>query len=250
MQAVRRRREEVCCYSFQDFGLDLLEGLSVQQAAIMGRGLRIDRSAMQYLRIILLGVVFFELSLVFGSARAETVIYKQSERGTTVGHGFGTVNRSQSFILFDTLAQRPLVVIRHSSTLGEFKYYSIITNLSDYNLTRGVMGTKGNETVFFRTLASTNSSGQFYAFAFFARGRDATLDLGNGTSAAFPKTMKGTTRSVDNLLGTPYVFESSAILRFQLEDTRIANTQAETLEQTIERLRLRVEAQGYVRAPN
>ena len=206
---------------------------------------------MKYLRVILLGVVLSKLSLVLGSARAETVIYKAIERGTTVGNGFTTANRSQSFLLYSTASQRLIGVIRSSSSpvIGA-KYYSVITNVSDYNVVREITGARGSETLFFRMVASTNNSGQFYAYAFFVHGRDATLDLGNGTTAAFPKTMKGTTRSVDNLLGSPYVFESSSVLRFQLGDTRIANTLAETPEQTIERIRARLEAEGYLRAPH
>jgi len=215
---------------------------------------------MRYLRIILLSTVLCALS--FASAQAEIVVYKAIERGTTVGNEFESSDRSQSFFLCSTALQRLVGVVHASSShgvtkfdIGTVKYdgpksYHITTNLSDYTVVRGITGGRGIETMIFRSIASTNSSGRFMVYAYFARGRDATLDLGNGTTVELPKTMKATTRWADNVLGPPYVSESSSTVQFQREDTRIANMQMETPEQTIERIRARLEAQGYVRGPN
>jgi exonuclease VII large subunit len=63
-----------------------------------------------------------------------------------------------------------------------------------------------------------------------------------------PRTLKATTRTVNNVLGAPYVWEATSTMQFQPQETRLAN--AETLQQTIERIRTRLEAQGYERTPN
>ena len=62
--------------------------------------------------------------------------------------------------------------------------------------------------------------------------------------------MKAVSRVIENSNGFPAVFESTSTLQFQPEDTRIANSSGESTAQTIERIRLRLEAQGYVAAPN
>ena len=206
---------------------------------------------MKYLQNILLVTVFTVLNLVPGNAPAETVIYKESARESSTGNGFTTQYRRQTFILYSTTTQRPLALIHSTmSPTLQMKWYSVITNVSDYQVVRGIAGPKGNETVMFRTTTTTNSTGRFDSYTYFTRGHDATLDLGNGTTVVLPKTMKATIRGVDDVLGFPSVFESSsAVSQFQPLDTRIANTQGETLAQTIERIRARLEAQGYERSP-
>jgi len=206
---------------------------------------------MKYLQKILWSAVFTVLNLSPGNAPAETVIYKETARESSVGNGFTTLYQRQTFILYSTATQRPLALIHStSSPTLQMKWYSVITNVTDYNLVRGIASPKGNETVMFRTTLTTNSTGHFDSYIYFARGRDTSLDLGNGTTVELPRTMKATIRGVDNALGFPSVFESStAVWRFQPLDTRIANTQGETLAQTIERIRARLEAQGYERAP-
>lgn len=202
---------------------------------------------MKYLRTFTLGAVFVGLNLVMGTASAQTVIYKEVERETMMGRGFTTPQRSQSYIIYSTATHRPLALIR-SSILQGFRYYSVRTNLSEFNVIRGIVGAKGNETMFFQSTASTNSFGTFTVYAYFARGRDATLELGNGTTVDLPRTLKATTRTVNNVLGAPYVWEATSTMQFQPQETRLAN--AETLQQTIERIRTRLEAQGYERTPN
>jgi len=201
-------------------------------------------------RSILLGAAFVLPILFLDCTLADTVIYMESGRQTTVGKGFETKDRFQLFIVYDTAVQRPIGAIRFtSSSWSGFKYYSILTNMMDYNVVRGVGGPKGNETLWFRTMTSTNNTGRFFTYAYFARGRDSTLDLGNGNTADLPRTMKVITREADDTLGAPYVSEAISVLQFQREETRIANTSAETLDQTLERVRLRLEAKGYVRTP-
>ena len=206
---------------------------------------------MKYSHCIRLGTVIAVMNLSSGDASAETLVYKESAREASTGNGFTTKYRRQTFILLSTETKRPLALIHSTiSPTLQMKWYSVVTNVSDYQIVRGVASPKRNETVIFRTTATTNSTGHFESYTYFARGRDTTLDAGNGKTVVLPKTMKATIRGIDNVFGYPSVFESSsAVSRFLALDTRIANTQGESLAQTIERIRARLEAQGYERAP-
>ena len=179
---------------------------------------------------------------------AGVVVYKEGERIMVFGNSRQGAARLQSFIVYDVVEQRPVAGIGFFSA-GTGKYYVASTNTTGSFFTQKIEGPTGSQTVFGRT-STTNDNGKVSHSSYFARGRDMTLDLGNGETVELPRTLKAMTRAIDHSNGFPAVYESSSTLQFQERDTHQANTGAETPLQTIERIRARLEAQGYTPALN
>jgi hypothetical protein len=176
---------------------------------------------------------------------ADVIVYRESETARVTVAGRTVTVPVMTYVVHDLNSGEfsAIGLLR----IGANKYYGI-TNNTGHRITRGIAGPMGNYMVLSKVLDS-NDSPDVIVSSYFARGRETTLDLGNGNTASFPRSMKATSRSVSSSGGHLAIFEGSAAVVFQATETKTANTAGENVAAVIERLRLRFEAQGYVPAP-
>jgi hypothetical protein len=192
----------------------------------------------------LLLVSMLSLTLPAG-ALADIIVFRESETARVTVAGRVVSFPIVTYIVHDTESDQysALGLIR----AGANKYYSV-TNNTRHQVTRGIAGPGGNYMVFSK-VADSNDDPSAIVSSYFAKGRETTLELGNGNTAQFPRSAKAVTRGVQSASGQIGIYESSSTLVFQFTETKTANTAGESMAAVIERLRQRFVAQGYVPAP-
>ena len=128
--------------------------------------------------------------------------------------------------------------------MGPNKYYAI-SNTPDYVVRQGIPGRLGNYTVLAKT-GNTNDNPDVITAMYFVKGRESTLDPGNGSNATFPRSLKAVTRTLQFSSGNLAIYESSSTWIFLSTETRKANVAGDSAATVIERIRQRLAAQGYV----
>jgi hypothetical protein len=179
------------------------------------------------------------------SLRAELLVYRESERALVTVAGREVAVPVTTYWVYDTITGSIEAI--GAFKVGPNKIYAITNGLS-YVVRQGIAGRLGNYTVFART-ASTNDDPNTITSMYFAKGRESSLDLGNGNTANFPRSMKAVTRALQLSGGQLGSYESSSTLVLQSTETKTANAADDTAAIVIERIRQRLEAQGYVAAP-
>jgi hypothetical protein len=181
------------------------------------------------------------LTLSFPSLRAELVVYRENERAHLTTAGREIILPVTSYWVYDTTT-------RTVDFIGYFKIRShriyAITNSNKYLVRQGLSGRLGDYTVLTR-IATSNDLPNTLAASYFAKGRESSIDLGNGNTASFPRSLKATTRTLEIVDGNLATYESSSTLVLVITETKIANSSGETAAMVIERIRQRLEAQGY-----
>jgi len=150
-----------------------------------------------------------------------------------------------TYVVYDTTAKTIDAI--GSFRFGPNKFYAV-TNSNGYLVQQGIAGRLGNYTVLARTTTS-NDAPDTIVSTYFAKGRESNLELGNGNTASFPRSLKAVTRSLILSSGNLGIYESSSTLVFIATETKAANSSGETAAMVIERIRQRLEAQGYTPAP-
>ena len=177
--------------------------------------------------------------------RAELVVYRESETAHVIVSGREATVQANTYWVYNP-ATFELSTIGYFA-IGSTKAYAI-TNISTYVPSPDVHGNNGYYVVFSRT-ATTNDSPDTIMSAYFARGRRTYLDIGGGRRiATLPRTMKAMTRSLQRVSGQLAIYESTSRVVFQVSETKRANEAGENAAVVIERIRQRLEAQGYVPA--
>lgn len=173
------------------------------------------------------------------------VVYRESERALVTVAGREVTVPVVTYIVHDTVAGS-------FDSIGAFKVGAnrlyAITNNTQHRITKGIAGRLGNHTVFSK-VASSNDSPSTIAASYFAKGRETTLDLGNGAAATFPRSLKAVTRALEFSTGQLATYESSSTVIFQFTETKRANVAGDSALVVIERIRQRLEAEGYAPAP-
>ena len=185
------------------------------------------------------------LVLIPWAARADLVIYREAESARVTVAGRQVALPVTTYIIHDTASESFSAI--GSFRVGADKYYAI-TNKSENRLTQGISGPGGTFTVVSQSADASKNPDVIHG-SYFAKGRETTLDLGNGATAQFPRSLKATTRAVQSSGGQIFIYESSSTLVFQATETKRANQAGENAAAVIERIRQRLESQGYVPAP-
>ncbi|HTD68653.1 MAG TPA: hypothetical protein VK846_19195 [Candidatus Limnocylindria bacterium] len=184
------------------------------------------------------------LTILATALQAELIVYRESERAHVTGAGVEATVPVTTYIVYNTVSQSidSIGAIKFGST----KIYAI-TNSSSYKVTRGIAGKSGNYTVLSR-IEGPAENPETISASYFAKGRESTLPLGNGNTATYPRSLKAITRAVQTSGGQLATYESSSTVVFQATETKTANEAGDTAADVIERIRLRLENQGYVPA--
>ena len=190
-------------------------------------------------------IFVFACCVVLLPARAELLLYRESEMAHVTGAGAEVTLPVTTYVVLDSVTYSSHVI--GTFKIGGNKFYAI-TNSPAYLVTQGIRGRLGSYTVIART-ANTNDDPNTLTSSYFAKGRESTLDLGNGNTKSFPRSLKAVTRAVQISSGQLASYESTSILIFQSTETKRANETGDTAAAIIERLRQRFEAQGYLPAP-
>ena len=179
-------------------------------------------------------------------ARAELVVYRESELARVIVRGLEQTVRVTTYWAYNPTTYE-LNAIGYFS-IGSTKAYAI-TNETNFKPSPEVNGRNGRYVVFSRA-ATTNDSSDIIISAYFAKGRVTYLDIGNGQRiTSMPRAMKAITRSVQRVSGAFAIYESSSKVVFQFSETKRANEAGDDAATVIERIRQRLEGQGYVPAP-
>jgi len=194
------------------------------------------------MKISLLALIVVMLS---GSIRAELLVYRETERATVTVAGRQVTLPVTTYIVYDTVTH--FIDVIGAFKAGPNKFYAI-TNSDKYLVQHGIAGPGGNYTVLART-GNTNDDPDTITAMYFAKGRDSVLDLGNGNTANFPRSLKAVTRAIQLSSGQLGTYESSSTVLFQSTETTTANGNGDTAAVVIERIRQRLAARGYVPVP-
>lgn len=191
---------------------------------------------------LMMALAFAVLSI---SLRADLVVYRESERAHITVAGREATVAITTYVVHDTTTQTADAI--GAFKVGPNKFYAV-TNGTKVVITQGIAGRLGSYTVFSNT-ATTNDDPDVITSSYFAKGRDSTLDLGNGHSISLPRSLQAVTRAVQRSSGNLAIYESTSTLIFQSTETKTANEAGDTRAAVIERIRQRLEAQGYRPAP-
>jgi hypothetical protein len=175
---------------------------------------------------------------------AELIVYRESERARVIGSGVDVTVPVTTWVVYNNSTQSFDVI--GAFRAGTNKYYAISN--STYRVTQNVAGPRGSYTVISRTVDS-NDDPNVISSSYFAKGSESNLQLGNGATMMFPRLLKAVTRAVIYSNGQLATYESSSTLFFQARETKRANEGGDTASAVIERIRQRLEAQGYTPVP-
>ena len=181
------------------------------------------------------------LALSFPSLRAELLVYRENERAHLTTAGREITLPVTSYWVYNTATK--VADFIGFFKIGPKRFYSI-TNSDQYLVRQGLSGRLGDYTVLTR-VATSNEFPNTLTASYFAKGRESSIDLGNGNTAHFPRSLKAITRSLQIVDGNLATYESSSTLILVTTETKTANSSGETAAMVIERIRLRLEAQGY-----
>lgn len=192
------------------------------------------------MKLIKLVVLLVLVAFACSSARADVVVYRLKQTGKFIGSGVELSLKGKGFVLIDPDTRQGYTIFS-AIVLGE-KIYSVSSfeNTRIYTLTgAGKTYTAFSSGSYSNSVAGGRDRNQF------SIGRNSTFPITPARSITFPRVIAGTASIVNFADADAMLLDGKATAVFSATDTRTANNAAETLDQTLQRIRDGLIAQGY-----